>query len=67
VTEWQTLSLAAEAQHQIESTIKEKHKHVPNFLETRQRKQQIIQGGSDHALDTMLESNMQNIEIQSDG
>ena len=39
----------------------------PDFWELGQRKQQTVQGGSNHALDAMLESKMQNRETQSDG
>jgi hypothetical protein len=59
--------VSSESTTSDESTITEKHKHVPKFLETQQRKQRIIQGGSYHALDTMLEPEMQNRETQSDG
>jgi hypothetical protein len=34
-------------------------KYTPKLLGIKQRKQQVIHGGSNHALDTMLESEIQ--------
>jgi ABC-type uncharacterized transport system auxiliary subunit len=43
------------------------NEHILKTFENSTRKRRAIQGGSNHALDTMLESEMQNRETQSDG
>jgi hypothetical protein len=43
------------------------HNFIPKLLGIQQRKPQIIYGGSNHALDAMLESEMQNRETQNNG
>jgi hypothetical protein len=39
----------------------------PNYFGSLTAEAWIIQGGSNHALDTLLTSDMQNRETQSDG
>jgi hypothetical protein len=61
------LKIKSSNENKKQSNTKNQNKLIPKFLGTRQRKHRVVQGGSNHALDTMLESEMQNIEIQSDG